>query len=87
MLINCLFLLIGEFVYEYSGYRDCIRKSIAVDGYKVFSKGLNATLLRAFPTNAATFTVSIQISYIQVSSIRYLLAMSLFTVWFKVNVL
>ncbi|KAF6021929.1 SLC25A29 [Bugula neritina] len=66
--INCLLkiyqvkglpgLYTGKLVYKYTGYLDCIRKSISADGYKVFGKGLNAALLRAFPTNAATFFVS-----------------------------
>jgi len=46
-----------KFTYKYSGYSDCIRQSVAADGYRVFGQGLNATLIRAFPTNAATFTV------------------------------
>ncbi|XP_067938608.1 mitochondrial basic amino acids transporter-like [Watersipora subatra] len=46
-----------KFVYKYTGYVDCVRKSITSEGYKVLSKGLTPTLLRAFPTNAATFTV------------------------------
>ena len=51
----------GKFIYKYSGYSDCIQQSVAADGYRVFGQGLNATLLRAFPTNAATFTVSLSI--------------------------
>ena len=38
----------------YTGILDCSLKSYEREGLKVFFKGLNATLLRAFPTNAAT---------------------------------
>lgn len=47
----------GKFYYNYKGYMDCIRKSVAQDGYRAFVKGLNPTLARAFVTNAATFPV------------------------------
>ena len=39
---------------KFSGIIDCCVKSYKGEGYKVFFKGLNATLLRAFPANAAT---------------------------------
>ncbi|XP_002732620.1 mitochondrial basic amino acids transporter-like [Saccoglossus kowalevskii] len=41
----------------YRGTIDCIRKSIKAEGYRVFLKGITANLLRAFPVNAAIFTV------------------------------
>lgn len=44
-------------VYRYSGFMDCLKKSIEADGYSVMTRGLASTVLRAFPTNAATFTV------------------------------
>ncbi|XP_067943458.1 mitochondrial basic amino acids transporter-like [Watersipora subatra] len=47
----------GKFHYKYSGYIDCIRHSVAQDGYSVFFRGLSPTLTRAFVTNAATFPV------------------------------
>lgn len=47
----------GKFHYKYSGYRDCIRQSVAEEGPLVLFRGLNSTLIRAFPTNAATLTV------------------------------
>ena len=47
----------GKFHYEYRGYMDCIRQSVAQDGYAVFFRGLSPTLARAFVTNAATFPV------------------------------
>ena len=40
---------------KYKGMADCARKSIAEDGYRCFSRGLGATMIRAFPVNAATF--------------------------------
>jgi hypothetical protein len=44
-------------VYRYSGFMDCLKKSIQTEGYGVMTRGLTSTILRAFPTNAATFTV------------------------------
>jgi len=43
--------------YRYSGFIDCWKKSIETDGYSVMTRGLTSSILRAFPTNAATFTV------------------------------
>lgn len=40
---------------EYSSAMDCVRKSYAQEGYRCFFRGLNATLIRAFPMNGATF--------------------------------
>ncbi|KAJ9582804.1 hypothetical protein L9F63_022845 [Diploptera punctata] len=42
---------------KYTGFMDCLKKSVQSEGYGVLSRGLNSTILRAFPTNAATFTV------------------------------
>ncbi|XP_025269645.1 mitochondrial basic amino acids transporter isoform X1 [Camponotus floridanus] len=42
---------------RYSGALDCLKKSIRAEGYSCLYRGLNSTILRAFPTNAATFTV------------------------------
>jgi hypothetical protein len=44
-------------VYRYTGFMDCLKKSIQAEGYCVMTRGLWSTVLRAFPTNAATFTV------------------------------
>ncbi|KAL0165316.1 hypothetical protein M9458_041069, partial [Cirrhinus mrigala] len=41
--------------YQYSSIMDCTRKSIQREGWRVFTRGLTSTLLRAFPVNAATF--------------------------------
>ena len=41
---------------QYRGMWDCIRKSYQSEGWRVFFKGLNSTLIRAFPVNAATFS-------------------------------
>ncbi|KAL0104139.1 hypothetical protein PUN28_017091 [Cardiocondyla obscurior] len=42
---------------RYSGALDCFRKSVRAEGYRCLYRGLNSTILRAFPTNAATFAV------------------------------
>lgn len=42
---------------KYKNFWDCIKKSYKMEGLPVFTKGLNSTIIRAFPTNAATFTV------------------------------
>ncbi|KAK9881829.1 hypothetical protein WA026_017338 [Henosepilachna vigintioctopunctata] len=41
---------------KYRNAIDCLRKSVAAEGYGVLTRGLTPTLLRAFPTNAAIFT-------------------------------
>ncbi|XP_048105591.1 mitochondrial basic amino acids transporter isoform X1 [Alosa alosa] len=51
-------------VYRYSSIMDCVRKSVANEGWMVFTRGLTSTLLRAFPVNAATFaTVTLVLMY------------------------
>ncbi|XP_063079461.1 mitochondrial basic amino acids transporter [Engraulis encrasicolus] len=51
-------------VYRYSSIMDCIRQSVAREGWMVFTRGLTSTLLRAFPVNAATFaTVTLVLMY------------------------
>jgi solute carrier family 25 (mitochondrial carnitine/acylcarnitine transporter), member 20/29 len=42
---------------QYSSARNCALMSYRAEGLKVFSRGLWSTVLRAFPTNAATLTV------------------------------
>lgn len=42
---------------RYSSSWDCLRKSVRAEGYTCLFRGLNSTILRAFPTNAATFAV------------------------------
>lgn len=42
---------------RYSGALDCLKKSVRAEGYRCLYRGLNSTILRAFPTNAATFAV------------------------------
>ncbi|XP_063222866.1 mitochondrial basic amino acids transporter isoform X1 [Bacillus rossius redtenbacheri] len=42
---------------RYKNAVDCLRKSVAQEGLPVLYRGLASTLLRAFPTNAATFAV------------------------------
>ena len=41
---------------QYMGIIDCCRKSYALGKLRIFFKGFNATLLRAFPVNGVTFT-------------------------------
>ncbi|KAK0410167.1 hypothetical protein QR680_004989 [Steinernema hermaphroditum] len=40
---------------SYKSYADVIRRTYAEDGIRTFYRGLGSTLLRAFPSNAATF--------------------------------
>merc|ERR1740131_786135 len=42
---------------QYTGFLQCARASVAAHGYSSLTRGLAPTLLRAFPTNAATFAV------------------------------
>lgn len=55
---------------KYSGLWDCIKKSYKCEGLKVFTKGLNSTLIRAFPNNAATLTVVTWVFMICDSSVK-----------------
>lgn len=56
----------GKFHYKYTGYKDCVKKSLAEEGWSFLYRGLTPTLLRAFPTNAATFTVvTLALRYLQ----------------------
>ena len=51
-------------VYRYSSIMDCVRQSVANEGWTVFTRGLTSTLLRAFPVNATTFaTVTLVLMY------------------------
>ncbi|XP_038622337.1 mitochondrial basic amino acids transporter isoform X1 [Tachyglossus aculeatus] len=51
---------------QYSGILDCVRKSYRAEGWRVFTRGLTSTLLRAFPVNAATFaTVTVFLMYMR----------------------
>lgn len=42
---------------KYNGIRDCVKQSIRAEGLSVLTRGLSTTIIRAFPTNAATFAV------------------------------
>jgi len=53
---------------SYKGVVDCIKKTWVNEGSRAFSRGLVSSVIRAFPTNAATFTV---VTWIM----RYVLAM------------
>uniref|UniRef100_A0A8D0V5M9 Mitochondrial basic amino acids transporter n=1 Tax=Sus scrofa TaxID=9823 RepID=A0A8D0V5M9_PIG len=49
---------------RYQGILDCVRQSYRAEGWRVFTRGLASTLLRAFPVNAATFaTVTVVLTY------------------------
>uniref|UniRef100_A0A8B9SAZ8 Uncharacterized protein n=1 Tax=Apteryx owenii TaxID=8824 RepID=A0A8B9SAZ8_APTOW len=53
-------------ITQYNGILDCIRKSYHDEGWRVFTRGLTSTLLRAFPVNAATFaTVTVFLMYMR----------------------
>lgn len=40
---------------RYRGVIDCARQCYKEEGWRIFFRGLNATIVRAFPSNAATF--------------------------------
>lgn len=42
---------------QYRGITDCVRQCYRAEGYKFFCRGLNSTLIRAFPMNAVCFLV------------------------------
>lgn len=56
---------------RYRGLVDCARQSYQAEGWRVFTRGLTSTLLRAFPVNAATFaTVTVVLSYARGPEVR-----------------
>uniref|UniRef100_A0A3P9M939 Mitochondrial basic amino acids transporter n=1 Tax=Oryzias latipes TaxID=8090 RepID=A0A3P9M939_ORYLA len=53
-------------VNKYSSIMDCVRQSLKKEGWRVFTRGLTSTLLRAFPVNATTFaTVTLFLMYMR----------------------
>nr|XP_015825387.2 mitochondrial basic amino acids transporter isoform X1 [Nothobranchius furzeri] len=53
-------------VNKYSSIMDCVRQSLQKEGWRVFTRGLTSTLLRAFPVNATTFaTVTLFLMYMR----------------------
>ena len=44
--------------HQYRNVRHCFVESYKVGGGRIFFRGLSVALLRAFPTNAATLTVT-----------------------------
>ncbi|XP_057715619.1 mitochondrial basic amino acids transporter isoform X2 [Corythoichthys intestinalis] len=53
-------------VHRYGGIADCVRQSVRKEGWRVFTRGLTSTLLRAFPVNATTFaTVTLFLLYMR----------------------
>lgn len=47
----------ADSIAKYNGFVDCATKNYKKEGMKFFFRGLNSTLVRAFPMNAATFFV------------------------------
>lgn len=43
--------------HQYANYWDCLKKSYQSEGWKIFTRGLGSTLIRAFPMNAVCFLV------------------------------
>jgi len=43
---------------QYNGVIDCFVKSYRAEKFRAFTHGLNSSIIRAFPTNAATFLVA-----------------------------
>ncbi|KAI9244346.1 mitochondrial carrier domain-containing protein [Sporodiniella umbellata] len=41
--------------HRYKGFMDCVKHSYYEEGWRIFFRGLTPTILRAFPSNAATF--------------------------------
>lgn len=39
----------------YSGFLDCVKKTIAIDGVGALWRGIGPAMARAFPANAAAF--------------------------------
>ncbi|KAG5857502.1 hypothetical protein ANANG_G00020130 [Anguilla anguilla] len=53
-------------VNQYSGITDCVRQSWKQEGWRLLTRGLTSTLLRAFPVNATTFaTVTLFLMYMR----------------------
>lgn len=46
-----------RFRYQYTGYMDCLCKSVQADGYSVLYRGLLSSMLRAFPNNGVCLMV------------------------------
>ena len=42
---------------KYRGYSHCLKVSVAKEGYGMLFRGMNSTLIRAFPVNAVTMGV------------------------------
>ncbi|XP_063699748.1 mitochondrial basic amino acids transporter [Culicoides brevitarsis] len=42
---------------QYKSYWDCLQKSYKSEGWRLFTRGLGSTLIRAFPMNAVCFLV------------------------------
>lgn len=49
--------------FRYKSLTDCVRQTISQEGFSVLMRGCSPTLLRAFPSNGATFTVVTWILY------------------------
>ena len=42
---------------QYKGILNCLKQSVASEGYSCLFRGVGSTVIRAFPTNAATMGV------------------------------
>jgi len=71
VMVTFLGLVVDAFIFQviksriqsattgtYSGFLDCVRKTIATDGVKALWRGLGPAMARAFPANAAAFVSS-----------------------------
>ncbi|CAG0889708.1 unnamed protein product [Cyprideis torosa] len=47
-------------IRKYESYWDCFKRSYQEDGFRVFTRGLSTTVVRAFPVNATTFGVILE---------------------------
>lgn len=48
-------IVTGKTEKVYTGMLDCARRMVSAEGYSVLWRGLGATIIRAFPTNAVIF--------------------------------
>jgi solute carrier family 25 carnitine/acylcarnitine transporter 20/29 len=76
IVVILLWHLADEFIFQviksriqsaatgtYSGFLDCVRKTIAVDGIGALWRGLGPAMARAFPANAAAFVSLIETAH------------------------
>ncbi|XP_056646956.1 mitochondrial basic amino acids transporter [Diorhabda sublineata] len=56
-VIKSLIQVDGITSQKYTGYYDCMKKTVSSQGYLSLYRGLTPTVIRAFPVNAVTFFV------------------------------